>query len=325
MNDNLILTIVATVVIALICLAAIVAVSVLTNRRQKNIQRGLEDETLTTDLEKTRHSAVVTPEVDRAQSRLETIVASSSLSVSPLAQRAVKGEPTKACYEHIALTRFTPSRRAGYVTSIILGIFAAIAFACTAFGAVVRSQSYSLRWGEEVYAVVPDSSMTTDAAGNHDYLVGQPAAYLRQYNGVRIDASVGIDEVEQYDVVAFYDADDNIVIHRVVNIYEGEDGLTYLQLRGDTNTASGAYEMAVGADRFIGVYTGFQNRLIGMGLAFAGSVPGLTAFAGLGVILVAWAIACGRLTKASTARTDELAHVMDSGLRNAYSRVRFEI
>ncbi len=314
MNDNLILTIVATVVIALICLAAIVTVALLARRRRRNIHRGLEDETLVADLEKTRLNATITPEIDRAQAQLETIAQTSSLSVSPLAQRAVDDKPKRACYERIALNRFTPSRLSGCVTSIFLAIFAAIAFACLIFGAVVRANSFSLSWGDDIYAVVTDSSMTNDAAANRDYLDGQPAAYLRQYNAVRIDASVGIDQVEKYDVVAFYDENNNIVIHRVLNIFAGEDGQTYLQLRGDTNASSGAYEMAVGSDRFIGLYTGYQSRVIGMGLSFAGSVPGLTAFAGIGLVLVSWAISCSSLTRASTSRTDELAHELDVNL-----------
>lgn len=64
------------------------------------------------------------------------------------------------------------------------------------------------------------------------------------------------------DIYAFYNPDGQIIVHRLVAIYDDEGEITY-QFKGDANAASAPYETDVTMDKIIGKYTGYQNFIAG--------------------------------------------------------------
>ena len=105
-------------------------------------------------------------------------------------------------------------------------------------------------------------------------------------NQISTYSLIGINKVEEsdidlYDIIAFKDDNNNIVVHRVIDIYEHE-GVKYFTARGDANTSSAGYEIGLTYQDIIGKYNGFQNFGLGIVIYYIQS--------GIGMITIALAL-----------------------------------
>lgn len=93
------------------------------------------------------------------------------------------------------------------------------------------------------------------------------------------------EEVKEGDVISFFDPEGNgesVVTHRVVEVTDGEEGLSF-RTRGDANNADDS--LPVPAENVVGIY---QNRFRGMGDAamFLQTTPGILICVGIPLLIL---------------------------------------
>ena len=146
-----------------------------------------------------------------------------------------------------------------------------------------------------------------DKNPENDYLIENDLDdQITQYSLIGIDKIDSINEIELYDIIAFYDSDENIIVHRVIAIRE-EEGIKYIQTQGDANTGSINDEIAITEDRIIGIYDGYQNYGLGITITYLRSTLGIIALCGFGVFLLVYSISESNIDKAYEERLEYLA------------------
>ncbi len=106
--------------------------------------------------------------------------------------------------------------------------------------------------------------------------------YLTEHsldNQITTYSLIAIEKVEQeeiklYDIVAFKNPKGQVIVHRVVNIFE-ENGETFYMTRGDANNGSASYELKIAYHQILGKYNGYQNFVLGIIIYYFQSSIGL--------------------------------------------------
>lgn len=144
------------------------------------------------------------------------------------------------------------------------------------FGFSVYSRFFNnnLLFGDSGFIVISSGSMSQRNEVN-DYL-DEYHLYNQfdTYDIIGIKKYNSIDEVNQYDVVAFYGQDDVIYVHRIIEINDNNTFIT----RGDSNPVSDTnrlYNGHLSYDRIIGYYNGSRAPLIGVFIVFLQSNSGI--------------------------------------------------
>ncbi len=123
------------------------------------------------------------------------------------------------------------------------------------------------------YLVIKTGSMETVDGSNtyiYDYNLNDQIA---QYSLIQMN-EVKEEEMRLYDIYAFYGNDNEIIVHRLIAINQGENGLTYT-FRGDANPVSAPYERNISFDRIIAHYNGNSNYIFGVITLYLSSNIGL--------------------------------------------------
>ena len=109
--------------------------------------------------------------------------------------------------------------------------------------------------------------------------------YLENYdNQIQTFDLIWVDKVEdeselkQYDVIAYKDEKNTIIIHRIYNIVE-IDGVNYYYTRGDANNLTDTFVSTF--DDIVGVYNNKRIPLLGMFILFAKSYVGMATLIGI--------------------------------------------
>lgn len=123
------------------------------------------------------------------------------------------------------------------------------------------------------YLVIETGSMETIHPSNNDLKENQLFNQIKQYSLVGIE-KVNEKDMKINDIYAFYNPDGQIIVHRLVAIYDDEGEITY-QFKGDANAASAPYETDVTMDKIIGKYTGYQNFIAGVFILYIQSNIGM--------------------------------------------------
>lgn len=123
------------------------------------------------------------------------------------------------------------------------------------------------------YLVIETGSMETIHPSNNDLKENQLFNQIKQYSLIGIE-KVNEKDMKINDIYAFYNPDGQIIVHRLVAIYDDEGEITY-QFKGDANAASAPYETDVTMDKIIGKYTGYQNFIAGVFILYIQSNIGM--------------------------------------------------
>lgn len=110
-------------------------------------------------------------------------------------------------------------------------------------------------------------------------------------NQIATYSLITIEKVEQkeinlYDIVAFKDNNNRIIVHRIVSITEENGQINYMT-RGDANIGSASYELNLTYDDIIGKYNGYQSFALGIIIFYFQSSIGIITLA-FGLCLVAF-------------------------------------
>lgn len=217
-----------------------------------------------------------------------------------------KHEEEENIYAKSLEHRKKKSHAIGVIGDVIYGIIIVIALALAGFGIYLSATNQPLFINDTSYLVIMTGSME-DKNPENDYLIENDLDdQITQYSLIGIDKIDSIDEIELYDIIAFYDSDENIIVHRVIAIRE-EKGIKYIQTQGDANTGSITDEIAITEDRIIGIYDGYQNYGLGIIITYLRSTLGIIALCGFGVFLLVYSISESNIDKAYEERLEYLA------------------
>ena len=111
------------------------------------------------------------------------------------------------------------------------------------------------------------------------------------------------DELEIYDVIAYALSDGTIIVHRIIDVRDGQ-GETYYITRGDGNAASDPYPVPRSA--VIGRYTGFAVPYIGLFVRFMQSAPGIISLVSVAYIAAGGCVVSAKLRKAEKERAAQI-------------------
>lgn len=92
------------------------------------------------------------------------------------------------------------------------------------------------------------------------------------------------DELKEYDVIAYRNESDTIIIHRIVKIVEDEEGVRHFYTRGDANEPMDTYVSTY--EDVVGIYKGNRIPVLGIFVLFLQSYSGLVTV--VAVIYCIW-------------------------------------
>ncbi len=157
--------------------------------------------------------------------------------------------------------------------NVVLGILYIILIMIFAGGIQTRVSEGTTNYFGNSYLVIKTGSMETVDGSNtyiYDFNLNNQ---ITQYSLIQMD-EVKEEDMKLYDIYAFYGKDNEIIVHRLIAINQGENGLTYT-FRGDANPASAPYERNVTFDRIIARYNGTSNYVLGVVTLYLSSNIGL--------------------------------------------------
>lgn len=159
------------------------------------------------------------------------------------------------------------SKTIGYTFLAAIVIFFGFSF-------YARFFNNNLLFGDSGFIVISSGSMSQRNEAN-DYLDEQQLYnQFDTYDVIGLTKYDSIDDVKQYDVVAFYGLDDVIYVHRIIEVRDNNTFVT----RGDSNAVSDTnrlYNGYLNYNNIIGYYNGERVPLIGVFVVFLQSNSGI--------------------------------------------------
>lgn len=238
--------------------------------KRKNIRGGLEDDKIIYDL----------------------------ISGYEKANKHRKKEEKLTCEEYFEYDR-RRIRRLHNISDTISGIIIVFFTILLAIGLSFNLTKNQLYIGGSTYLAIMSGSMETVTPENTYVGENDLTDQITQYSLIKIDRINSEEDLKQYDVIAFKNSKDEIIVHRIISIYDGKDdnneetleGTTYYMTRGDANIGSYDYEAAITYDQIIGVYHGKSNYICGVFIIYFKSTLGIISlfFAAVFLFLATWA------------------------------------
>lgn len=142
------------------------------------------------------------------------------------------------------------------------------------FSVVSRVTNNTLIFGDTGFLVIASDSMSYKNESNEYLYTYELDNQFSTYDIIGISKYGSVEDVELYDVVAFYGQDGTIYVHRIISIY---DDNTYIT-RGDANNSSdngSLYASRLSFDNIIGYYNGVDVPKLGAVIIFLQSNIGI--------------------------------------------------
>lgn len=305
--------IIGIIVILAMALTFAMLFSAYSRQRRKVLHGGLDDESVTDQLEGLKKKYLKFKRKKRKKDGMDDLplfaVANSRTAL--LERRSLDSE--EGIYVKSIERSKAHEKIMGAIGDAVYGLVIIVALVLAAFGIFMASNDKPVFIGNTSYIVIQTGSMEEKNEDN-DYLVDNHLDnQIEQYSLIGIDKVDSIADIKMYDVIAFYDYDGNIIVHRVVAIRTDEDtGEITLETQGDANNGSMTDEMSIGQDRLVGIWDGYQNYALGIIITYLRSTLGIIALCGFGVFLFAYSIADSKVDKAFQDRMLVIAKEKDA-------------
>lgn len=193
--------------------------------------------------------------------------------------------------------------------NVVFVLLALVLLAAFIAAAVFNAQNQEFYVGNVTYLTIRTGSMSEASSANEYLKTENLTDRIEQYALIGIEKTDESD-IKLYDIVA-YRHEDEVIVHRIIKITEGEDGGLLYTLRGDANAASFSYEKNITFDRFVGRYTGYQNYGLGILFTYLQSNIGLIALAFGFLVLIIADITEDRISAVYDARILYVAGLLD--------------
>ena len=168
--------------------------------------------------------------------------------------------------EYLYKRRKTAKVVNGLVNALLI-IFALLVLGITGFSLYARASGESFPLGDVQYVIIQTGSMETKNEDNTYLYDNDLNNQIEALSLIGIEEVTNEDQLELYDIVAYYNDEGKMIVHRIVKI-EVEDNQTLYTLRGDANTYSDPQEIDLTFSEIVGKYNGFQNFPLGISLNY---------------------------------------------------------
>lgn len=146
----------------------------------------------------------------------------------------------------------------------------------------------NLTFGDTGLVVISSGSMSQKNEAN-DYLFENDLNnQFNTYDIIGISAYKSVEEVKQYDVIAYKNEEGTIIVHRVIEVKE-VNGENVFITRGDSNNTSDTnfqYRNYLTFDNIIGYYNDFKIPMMGVFVIFLQSNAGIITIIAIGYCLI---------------------------------------
>ena len=185
--------------------------------------------------------------------------------------------------EYLYKRRKTTKVVNGLVNALLI-IFALLVLGITGFSLYARASGESFPLGDVQYVIIQTGSMETKNEDNTYLYDNDLNNQIEALSLIGIEKVTNEDQLELYDIVAYYNDEGKMIVHRIVKI-EVEDNQTLYTLRGDANTYSDPQEIDLTFSEIVGKYNGFQNFPLGISLNYLRSNIGIITLS-LAILLI---------------------------------------
>lgn len=166
--------------------------------------------------------------------------------------------------------------------------FFALVLVVFGFSLYGRFFNNNLSFGNSGLVVISTGSMSEKNDSNDYLFENNLNNQFDAYDIIGVSKYDSVDEVKQYDVIAYKNIDGVIIVHRVIEIRE-ENGQNVFITRGDANNTSDTnfqYENYLTFDNIIGYYNGTRIPLLGVFVIFLQSNAGIITIIAIGYCLI---------------------------------------
>lgn len=171
------------------------------------------------------------------------------------------------------------------ISYLILGVVVAFFI----YSLVNRFTSGVTMIGDKAMVVIGSGSMSQQNEANTYLKTNNLNNQFNTYDIIQIQKYKDVDQVKLYDVVAYRNDENIVIVHRVIEIKETDGTKTFIT-QGDSNNASDVgsqYKESLSYDRIVGYYTNFRIQGVGAFIVFLQSNSGIiTIFCVLYIVLV---------------------------------------
>ena len=101
---------------------------------------------------------------------------------------------------------------------------------------------------------------------------------IQTFDLIWVDKVESQEDLQKYDVIAYRNESNTIIIHRIINIIE-KDGIKYFYTRGDANNMTDTFVSTF--NDVVGIYNNKRIPLVGMFILFLNSYVGIATFIGV--------------------------------------------
>lgn len=159
------------------------------------------------------------------------------------------------------------------ISYLILGVIAAFFI----YSLVNRFTSGVTMIGDKAMVVIGSGSMSQQNEANTYLKTNNLNNQFNTYDIIQIQKYKDVDQVKLYDVVAYRNDKNIVIVHRVINIKETDGTKTFIT-QGDSNNTSDVgsqYKESLSYDRIVGYYTNFRIKGVGAFIVFLQSNSGI--------------------------------------------------
>lgn len=234
------------------------------------------------------------------------------------AEKSYRDEGSSPSFSaHVAAGR-TKTRIAKIVSNtVIIGFY--LAFVALMIGAVsIRVQGDNFWVGDNSYLVIRTGSMEEAHSSNTYIEENNLDDQITAYSLIQI-REVAPEDMELYKVYAF-EANNTVVVHRLISMGADEDGEMRYAFRGDANASSGSYEVSVPFSAVIGEYTGWNSFGLGLFVNYAQSEIGIITIALALILLGCYDVLDALIGKGIKDREAKIAQSVDIDIHDRFAR-----
>lgn len=189
-------------------------------------------------------------------------------------------ERKKKAKKHAKAIKITKKVTSYGIFAIVLVIFG--------FSLYGRFFNNNLSFGNNGLIVISSGSMSQRNDSNDYLFENNLTNQFDTYDIIGVTGYESIDDVKQYDVVAFKNTEGTIIVHRIIEVRE-VDGQNVFITRGDSNNTSDTnfqYKDYLTFDNIIGYYNGTRVPLLGVFIIFIQSNAGIITIIAIGYCLL---------------------------------------
>ena len=171
------------------------------------------------------------------------------------------------------------------IFNVILFLFALVFIGIMATSIYVRCQGDLFYLGDTAYVVIQTGSMEEKNENNTYLFDNNLDDQIAPMSLIGVTPIESEDDLSQYDIVGYYNDNDQLIIHRIIAIDVGEDGETLYTLRGDSNLTSSTEERNLTINQLVCKYNGYSNFGLGLTINYVRSNIGIITFT-LAILLI---------------------------------------